>query len=137
MKSFKYVSPIFANYNSIHNEIKCRLKVGNIYYFPVKTHLPSWFLSKDLKIKIYKTTILPVRLYEFETYSLTLKDESRLTVFENWILKRILGPSGDENENFSRLEIVRECNISVAVIIIWINVLIGKAFRLSSLIIGN
>ena len=90
-----------------------------------------------MKIKIYKTTILPVRLYEFETYSLTLKDESRLTVFENWILKRILGPSGDENENFSRLEIVRECNISVAVIIIWINVLIGKAFRLSSLIIGN
>jgi hypothetical protein len=52
-------------------------------------------LSKYLKIKIYRTTILPV-LYVCETWSLTLREECRLRVFENRVLRRILGPKRDE-----------------------------------------
>ena len=62
-----------------------------------QTLLSSRFLSKNLKVKIYKTIILPVVLYGCETWSLTLREESRLRVFENWILRRIFGPKRDEN----------------------------------------
>jgi len=53
-------------------------------------------LSRDLKIKIYRTIILPVALYGCETWSLTLREERRLRVFENRVLRRIFGPKRDE-----------------------------------------
>jgi hypothetical protein len=53
-------------------------------------------LSKNLKIKIYSTTILPVVLYEYETWSLTLREKRRLKVFENRVLRRVFGPKRDE-----------------------------------------
>jgi hypothetical protein len=49
-----------------------------------------------LKVKIYKTIILPVVLYGCETWSLTLREEHRLRVFENRVLRRIFGPTRDE-----------------------------------------
>jgi len=49
-----------------------------------------------MKIKIYRTIIMPVVLYGFETWSLTLREESRLRVFENRVLRRIFGPNMDE-----------------------------------------
>jgi hypothetical protein len=52
-------------------------------------------LPKNLKIKIYKTIILPAVLYGCETWSLTLREECRLKVSENKVL-RILGPKRDE-----------------------------------------
>jgi len=51
---------------------------------------------KNLKIKLYRTIILPVVLYGCETWSLTLKDERRLRVLENRVLRRIFGPKRDE-----------------------------------------
>ena len=54
-------------------------------------------------IKIYKTIMLPVVLYGCETWSLTLREESRLRVFENRILRRIFGPKSDENGEWRRL----------------------------------
>jgi hypothetical protein len=51
---------------------------------------------KNLKIVIYKTIILPVVLYGCESWSLTLRDEYRLRVFENRVLRRIIGPKKDE-----------------------------------------
>jgi len=51
---------------------------------------------QKLKIKIYRTIILPVVLYGCETWSLTLKEERRLRVFENWVLRRVFGPKRDE-----------------------------------------
>jgi hypothetical protein len=59
---------------------------------------PSVFssLSKNIKIRIYKTIILPVVLYGCETWSLTLRGEHRLKVFENRVLRRIFGPTMDE-----------------------------------------
>jgi hypothetical protein len=53
-------------------------------------------LSKNLKIRIYKTVISPVILYGCETWSLTLWEEHRLRVFENKVLRRIFGPKRDE-----------------------------------------
>ena len=53
-------------------------------------------LSKNLKIKIYRTIILPVVLYGSQTWSLTLREERRLRVFENRVLRRVFGPKRDE-----------------------------------------
>ena len=70
----------------------------------VQTLSSSRLLSKNLEIKIYKTIILPVVLYGCETWSLTLKEESRLSVFENRILRRIFGPKRDENGVWTRFQ---------------------------------
>jgi hypothetical protein len=53
-------------------------------------------LSKKIKIRIYKTIILPVVLYGCETWSLTLREEHILRVFENRVLRRIFGPRRDK-----------------------------------------
>jgi hypothetical protein len=58
--------------------------------------LSSRLLSRDVKLKIYKTIILPVVLYGCETWSLTLREQHRLRVFENRVLRRIIGPKRDE-----------------------------------------
>jgi hypothetical protein len=58
--------------------------------------LSSCLLSRNVKVKIYKTIIMPVVLYGCETWSLTLREENRLTVFENRVLRRIFGPKRDE-----------------------------------------
>jgi hypothetical protein len=55
----------------------------------------SSLLSKNLKIKIYRTIILPVVLYGCETWSLTLRENCRLSMFENRVLRRIFGPRRD------------------------------------------
>jgi hypothetical protein len=58
--------------------------------------LSSSLLSKNVKIKIYRTIILPVAFYGCETWSLALREECRLRVFENKVLRRIFGPKRDE-----------------------------------------
>jgi hypothetical protein len=58
--------------------------------------LPSLLLSKNAKIAVYKIIILPVVLYGCETWSLILKEEHRMRVFENKVLRRIFRPKGDE-----------------------------------------
>ena len=103
VKTFKYLGSLLTNQNSIQEEIKCRLKAGNSCYYSVQTLLSSRLLSKDLKIKIYKIIILPVVLYGFEAWSFTLREECRLSVFENRILRRIIGPKRDENGDWKML----------------------------------
>ena len=61
-----------------------------------KNLLSSRLLSKDLKIKMYRTIILSVVLYGCETWSLTLREVLKLRVFENRVLKRVFGPKRDE-----------------------------------------
>jgi hypothetical protein len=53
-------------------------------------------LSKNIKVKIYRTIILPVVLYGCETWYLTLREEHSLTVFKNRVLRKIFGPKRDE-----------------------------------------
>ena len=62
----------------------------------MQTPLSSGWLSKNLKTKIFRIIIMPVVLYGFETWSLTLREERRLKVFENRVLRRISGPKRDE-----------------------------------------
>ena len=73
-----------------------KLRSGSACYHSVQNLLSSRLLSKNLKIKIYRTVILPVVLYGCETWSLTLREERNLRVFENRVLRRIFGPRRDE-----------------------------------------
>jgi hypothetical protein len=77
----------------MHEEIKRSLNSGSACCHWVGSHLSSHLLSRNVKIKIYKTIIV---LYECETWSLTLKGEYRIRVFENRVLRRISGPRRDE-----------------------------------------
>jgi hypothetical protein len=85
----------------------------------LSTHLQT----RNVQVRIYKTIILPVVLYGCETWSLTLREEHRLWVFENRVLRRIFGPKKDEvtgkcrklhNEEFHNLysspDIIRQVN---------------------------
>ena len=76
--------------------MKSRLKLGNACYYSVQNLLYSSLLSKKLKIKIYRTITLPVVLYGCETWSLILREERRLRMFENRVLRRVFGPKKDE-----------------------------------------
>jgi len=96
VEEFKYLGTNLTNQNSILEEIKSRLNLWNACYHSVQNRLSSSLLSKNLKIKIHKTIILPVVLYGCETWSLTLREERRLRVFENRVLRKIFGPGKDE-----------------------------------------
>ena len=86
LEEFKYLSKTLTNKNSIQEEIKSRLKSGNACCHSVRNLWSSRLLSKNLKIKIYRTIILPV-LYGCETWSLTFREDRRLRVFENRVLR--------------------------------------------------
>ena len=58
--------------------------------------LSSGWLSKNFTTKIYRTIILPLVLYGYETWSLTSREERRLRVFENRVLRRVFGPRRDD-----------------------------------------
>jgi hypothetical protein len=90
---FKYLGTTITNQNLIEEEIKTS---SNACYHSVQNLLSSWLLSRNLKIRIYKTIILPVVLYGCETWSLTLREEHRLGVFENRVLRKIFRPKRDE-----------------------------------------
>jgi hypothetical protein len=92
-----------TNQDDIHDEIKSRLNSGNASYYSVQNFLSSRLISKNLKIKIYKTVILPVVLYGCETWSLTLGEGHRLRVFENRVLRRIFGPKREEDGSWRKL----------------------------------
>jgi len=95
-EDFKYLGTKKTNKNSIQEEIKSTLKIGNACYYSVQNLLSSSLLSKKLKIKIYRNIILPVVLYGCETWSLTLREERRLRVFENTVLRRVFGSKMEE-----------------------------------------
>ena len=96
VEQFKYLGTNLMNQNSIHEEIKGRWIPGNACYHSVLNPLSPSLISKNVKIKIHGTIILPVVLNCCETWSLTLRQECVLTIFENRVLKDILGPKRDE-----------------------------------------
>jgi hypothetical protein len=85
-----------TNQNLIQEEIKRRLNSDKASNHSVQNFLSCRLLPKNLKIRIYKTIILPAVLYGCETWSLTLREEHRLRVFEKRVLRRIFGPKRDE-----------------------------------------
>jgi hypothetical protein len=86
---FRYLDTPITNQTLIQEEIKRRLNSGNACYHSIKNHLSSLPLSEKIKNRIYKTIILPVVLYGCETWSLTIREEHRLRVFQNRVLRRI------------------------------------------------
>jgi len=95
VEEIKYLGTTLTYQNSIAEETKSRLRLGNACYHSVQNLLSSRLLSKNLKIKS-RITILPVVLYWCETWLLTLREERKLRVFENIVLRRIFGPRRDE-----------------------------------------
>jgi hypothetical protein len=81
-----------GNQNYIHEKINREVKSANAGCLSVLNLLSSSLLSRRVKIKIYRTIVLLFVLYGCETWSLTLKEEYRLRVFENRVLRRIFGP---------------------------------------------
>jgi hypothetical protein len=96
MAKFKHLGSTLTDENCMNEEIKSRLNPWNACYHSVQSLLPSCLLSRNLKVKIYKKIILPVILYGCETWSLTLREQHRLRVFENRVLRRIFVPKRAE-----------------------------------------
>ena len=112
MGELKYLGTNLTDQNCVQEEIKSRLKSGNVCYNLVQDLLSSNLLSKNLKIKVHRTIILPVVLYGCETWSLTFREERGLRIFVNMFWRRIFGPKRDEvtrewrklrNEDFNDL----------------------------------
>jgi hypothetical protein len=80
----------------MHEEINSGLNSENACCRSVQSLLSPRLLSRNLKVKTCKTIILPAVLYRCETWSLTLREEHRLRVFENRVLRRIFGPKREE-----------------------------------------
>jgi len=95
VEEFKYLGTHLTNQIYFQEEIKSILKSGNACYKSVQNLFSSNELSKNLKIKICRSIIFPL-LYGCEIWSLTLREERRLRVFENRVLRRIIGPKRDK-----------------------------------------
>jgi hypothetical protein len=100
---FKYLGTTVINQNLIEEGIKRRLNSGNACYHLVQNLLSFCLLSRNLKMRIHNTIILPVVLYGCETWSLTLRKEHRLGVFENRVLRKIFGPRRDVTVEWRKL----------------------------------
>jgi hypothetical protein len=95
VSQFKYLGTTVTNQNFIQEEIKRSVNSGNACFHSVQNLLSSRLLSKNVKVRIYKTIILPVVLYRCETWPLTVREEHKLRVFENRVLRRIFGSKRD------------------------------------------
>jgi hypothetical protein len=93
---FRYLRTTVTNQNLIHEEIKSRLNSGNSCYHSIQNLLSSHLLSKNIKIRIYRTVVLPVVLYGCETWCLALRVEHRLVMFEKRVLRRTFILTRDE-----------------------------------------
>jgi hypothetical protein len=90
--------------------------------------MPSCFLSKNEEIKISRTIILPVVLYGFETWSLKVREEHRLRVLQNRVLRRMFGPKREEQTGSSRKHYNEELYNSPIII---------RVIKLSRMIMGG
>jgi hypothetical protein len=99
---FRYLRMRVTNQNLIQEEIKRRLSSGSACYHSVQKVLSSCLLSKNIQFKIYRTVILPVVLYGCETWSLTVREEHRLRLFENGSEENILTKEGQGDRRFEK-----------------------------------
>ena len=95
VENFKCLGVTVTNTNDIGEDIKRRINTRNACCYSLEKILSSHLFSKKLKVNTYKTIILPVILYGCETWSLTLREEHRLRMFENKVLRKIFGAERD------------------------------------------
>ena len=96
VEEFKYLGSTLTNQKSSQEETNSLLNSVNACYHSMQNLLSYNLLSKHLKIKIYRTIILPVVLYGCGNWPLNLREERRLRVCENRVLRRIFWPKWDE-----------------------------------------
>jgi hypothetical protein len=95
VEGFLYLGTTLTEQNPIHEKLNSRLKPWNACYHLVQNLLSSSLLSKHIKIRLNKSINLPVVLYGCETWLLT-REERRLRVSHNKVLRRIFGPKRDK-----------------------------------------
>jgi len=93
VEHFSYLGTSLTNQNSFHEGIKCGEQTGNTCHYLVQNLLFSSLLSKNIKVQIYGTIILPFVLYGCDTCSPTVSKEHRLRVFRNRVLRKVSGPT--------------------------------------------
>ncbi len=91
VSEFKYLGTTINDENKIRVEINRRMHSSNACFCAVNGLLKSKLLSKNVKVRVYKTIIMPVLLYGCETWALTKAHENRFRVFENKVLRKIFG----------------------------------------------
>jgi hypothetical protein len=112
VSQFNYLGTTVTNQNLIQEKIKRRLNSGNACYHSVQSLLSSRLQSKNVRVRIYKTIILPVVLYGCETWSLRVREEHKLRVFENRVLRRIFGRKRDRvTRGWRKLHNEELCNL--------------------------
>jgi hypothetical protein len=97
VKQFKYLGSIINNDNTIEEEIKERIALGNKAYFADQKFLKSKLVTKRSKLKLYKTVIRPVLIHGSETWVLKEAIIQKLMLFERRFLRRIFGPTKEKD----------------------------------------
>ena len=88
---FIYLGTLISNDNSVRKEMQRRILAGNRTYFGAISLFRNRFLSRDTKIRLYKTLIRPAVTYGAETWTMTKKEEKAVLIFERKIFRRIYG----------------------------------------------
>ena len=120
MEQFKYLVTILTNQNCIHEETKSRVQSGNACTHLVQNLLSPSLLSKSIKIKIYRTIILPVLLYGCEIWSVTLSEVPGLRMFKIMVLRKMFDTKRDNvTRDRRRLQNKELCYMYSSQNIIW------------------
>lgn len=93
--TFKYLGSLLNDQNNYETEINARISGANKAYFSLQEVLKKRSLSRNFKIRIYQSMIMPVVMYGCETLTFRRTDEQKLHVFERKILRKIYGPVRD------------------------------------------
>jgi hypothetical protein len=97
-KSFKYLGTLVTTDNKTNEEIKARIAAGKRSYFALLRVFKAHSLSRNLKIKVYRSVVKPVVTYGSETWTLTVADEELLRRWERKILRKIYGAVNDNGQ---------------------------------------
>ena len=97
VKSFKYMGSIVNGNSSIEEEIKGRISLGNKAFYTNQDLFKSKLLTRNSKLRMYKTLVRPVVTCACETWVLKENIQAKLRVFERKVLRRIYGPTKEKD----------------------------------------